>query len=161
MVCETLGGEEIKTEPFTLTYKGKSFSTTVNNIPQKQTTGFDGAPELRQVTSMTPGIPKHAKNLFRQGITIGTQIKKFLRFGNTQGNAEATKELLANALSLKFSNEQIEGAIHNGGTLTLKFSNTQLMTPGIFGDRKKMLKQIQTLQDLAKQPQPMDLKWNG
>lgn len=157
LVSEKFGGETIETKNIDLTFGEKSYKLNVTHTPQKKMSGFGDDASMLQCSSLH-GKADHAKNLFKQSINIGDKSINFLRFGCTRGVQEASKEVLANALALKYSeNEMIASTQEN--PLPLKFSSTQLMTTGILGDRNKMFEQIDGFKSLVNQT--MELNWQG
>ncbi len=157
LVSEKFGGETIETKNIDLTFGENSCKLNVTHTPQKKMSGFGDDASMLQCSSLH-GKADHAKNLFEQSINIGNKSINFLRFSCTCGVQEASKEVLANALALNHSeNEMIKSTQEN--PISLKFSSTQLMTTGILGDRNKMFEQIDGFKSLVNQT--MELNWQG
>ena len=129
-ISKVYGGESIKKD-FNLNINTKDVKVFTEVIPQCKLSEIPGEPDLKQVSSEFGGDIAHATNLWQQNITVDKNKPiSFIRCGNTRGKEAAAKEILANALSLKFKSEDIQDAIINKKTLELNFSNIQLMTPG-------------------------------
>ncbi len=158
LVSEQFGGKTIETKNIDLTFGEKSYKLNVTHTPQKKMSGFGNDDSMLQCSSLHDKAD-HAKNLFKQSINIGGKSIDFLRFGCTRGVQEASKEVLANALALKYSEDEMMASTQEK-PLSLKFSSTQLMTTGILGDRNKMFEQINGFKSL-KEKQPIELIWQN
>lgn len=145
-ISKTYGGHEISKE-IQLFIGDKSETIKTNYIPQKQLSDFgNDMNTLLQSSSEFQGKTDHASNLWKQEISLGKQTVSFIRSGTTRGNEFATKEILANALALKYSDDEI---LNHKEPLTLNFSNIQLMTPGKIADNKMPFEQMDAFQKLA------------
>ncbi len=162
LISQTIGEENLSKE-IPLIIGDKFVTIKTDNIPQKQLSGFGKDSDLKQVSSEFQGKTEHASNLWKQNITLGDKQVSFIRSGTTRGNETATKEILANALSLKFSDETISKATTQENALELNFSNVQLMTAGKItaNDKGMPFQQMETFKKLADAPQPLKLNYQG
>ena len=80
----------------------------------------------------------------------------FVRTSSTRGNEQATKDLIMYALTLTYDLNEWDPYY----PIESNLSNIQLMTPGKSSDHNIPLAQMEALQELAKQKQPIEIKYN-
>lgn len=154
-VSNNFGGTIIgeNRDPLNLNFGGKSVKIDVKYTPQKLMSGYTNNDTMKHCSSALQGKTEHATNLFKQEVTVNGETVKFLRSGCTRNKINAGKEILANALALGRSSDEIINAAKEGKVLTLKFSNTQLMTSSSLGDKDLPIQQINVFKELFAESQ--------
>lgn len=160
------GGETLTSSPIQVQVKGHPQEIKLSYVPQKQLSGYPGDPHLRNCSSETRGkLNGHIMNLWQHKIDIGGENLSFIRSGCTNGNEKATKELLANALSLKCDMKKLPPS-SSDNPISLKFSNIQLLSSGsgfgpkVLTDGKLAENHMNALNNLAKQDS-IELDYQG
>lgn len=169
-ISKLYGGKEISSGDIKLTIDGNPVTIQTKNTPQKLLSGFPdlddfpGAKDLKQYSSeFQGGKTHHASNLWKQDISFDDKKLSFIRCGNTRGGNQPAKEILANALTLQYTQETIFKATNKDNPLTLNFSNIQLMTPGKLADKNMPSAQMKIFEKLANENenQPIELNYQG
>lgn len=174
-ISKVYGGKVISSGVIKLTIANKQIELVTNNIPQKQLSGFPGDDKglLQYSSEFQEEKTEHASNLWKQDIYVGDKQVSFIRSGNTRGCEQPAKEILANALALKYTydeklnrfvdkNSECDGSKEK--PFPLRFSNVQLLTQGkVSGitDGDLPLKQIKIFEELSKKKQPIELNYRG
>lgn len=160
------GGETLTSSPIQVQVKGHPKEIKLSYVPQKQLSGYPGDPHLRNCSSETRGnLNDHIMNLWQHKIDIGGENLSFIRSGCTNGNENAARELLANALSLKCDMDHLPPSSPNN-PIPMKLSNIQLLSSGsglgpkVLTDGKLAENHMNALNNLAKQDS-IELDYQG
>ena len=161
-ISKLYGGKEISSGDIKLTLNGKPVNIQTKNTPQKLLSDFPEGKDLKQYSSEFQGkTTDHASNLWKQDISVNGKNLSFIRCGNTRGCEQPAKEILANALTLQYTQGKIFKATDKDNPLTLNFSNVQLMTPGKLADKNMPLNQMKIFEELATSNKPLKLNYQG
>lgn len=154
-VSNNFGGKVIgeNREPLNLSFNGKPVKVNVMYTPQKLMSGYTNNDTMKHCSSALRGKTNHATNLFKQEININGETIKFLRSGCTRDKTDAGREILANALALNKSENEIINAAKEGKVIPLKFANTQLMPTSFLGDQDLPIQQIDVFKELFAESQ--------
>ena len=122
-------------------------------------------PHLKEGEGISSGdnSTEHLSNLWTTDVRSGDKtLFSGLRFRNTRGNENATKELILAAAVNQYGLEKVRN-LSEGETLEVKLGNIQLMSPPgkvfsfISSDKDKSFKQMETFKKLINKPFEMPI----